>query len=167
MPAIILNGTSSSGKTSIVKAIQKVSSFPFLHASVDAFTDMFDLDAITEDELWWECHNAGVSLFHRALPTLVSTRFPVVIDHVFVESAWHQECYEQLRGHRVFSVGVHCPLEKLREREKQRGDRAIGLAERQFPQVHVHGPYDLEVDTSAASPEECAERILAAFNARE
>ena len=166
MPAIILNGTSSSGKTSIVKAIQKVSALPFLHASVDAFTDMFDLDAITEDEVWWECHNTGVSLFHRALPMLLSTRFPVVIDHVFVESAWHQECHEQLQGHRVLSVGVHCPLEILRVREKQRGDRAVGLSERQFPQVHVHGPYDLEVDTSMASPEECAKRILTAFNVK-
>lgn len=31
----------------------------------------------------------------------------------------------------------------------------------QFPYVHVHGIYDVEVDTSAHSPAACAERILA------
>ena len=166
MPVILLNGTSSAGKTSIVKAIQKLSPIPFIHASVDAFTGMFEWTAIPK-EMEEECDDAGVSIFHQALPALLSSRFPVIIDHVFVEEDWHQECYKRLRGHRVFSVGVHCPLEILQEREKRRGDRAIGLAERQFPLVHVHGPYDLEVDTFVASPEECAERILIAFNVGE
>lgn len=162
--AILLNGTSSSGKTSIARAIQKIAPIPFLHASVDAFTDMFDWDVIG-GELWEECDRAGVSIFHRALPALLSSRFPVVIDHVLQEAQWHQECRDALRGHRVLSVGVHCPLEILRERERTRGDRGIGLAEYQYPRVHHYGPYDLELDTSRSSPEECARRILEAFSA--
>jgi chloramphenicol 3-O phosphotransferase len=165
MAAILLNGTSSSGKTSIARAIQKMASVPFLYASVDAFTDMFDWDVIVGGELWQECDRAGVAIFHRALPALLSSRFPVVIDHVLEESQWHQECHDALKGYRVLSVGVHCPLELLREREKARGDRGIGLAERQYPRVHRHGVYDLEVDTSKSSPKECAQRILDAFAA--
>ena len=163
MAAILLNGTSSSGKTSIARAIQKMASIPFLYASVDAFTDMFDWDVIAGAELWQECDQAGVAIFHRSLPALLSTRFPVVIDHVLEHRHWHQECHEALQGHKVLSVGVHCPLELLREREKARGDRGIGLAERQYPRVHRHGGYDLEVDTSKLSPNECAQHILEAF----
>jgi chloramphenicol 3-O-phosphotransferase len=36
----------------------------------------------------------------------------------------------------------------------------------QYPIVHSFRPYDLEVDTSAASPRACAEAILAAVAAR-
>ena len=165
MPAILLNGTSSSGKTSIAKAIQKIAAVPFLHASVDAFTDMFDWDVVLGDTLRTECDHAGVSIFHHALPALLSSRFPVVIDHVLQESEWHEQCHALLSGHRVLSVGVYCPLEILRERERTRGDRETGLAEWQHPRVHRHGSYDLQVDTSQASPEECAHRILAVFNA--
>ena len=165
MAAILLNGTSSSGKTSIARAIQKIAPVPFLYASVDAFTELFDWEVIAGDTLWRECDRAGVAIFHRSLPALLSTRFPVVIDHVLEESEWHQECHEALQGHRVLSVGVHCPLDILRVREKARGDRGIGLAERQYPRVHRHGGYDLEVDTSNFSPDECALRILAAFTA--
>ena len=165
MAAILLNGASSSGKTSIAHTIRKMAAIPFLHASVDAFTDMFDWDVIAGDALWQECDRAGVAIFHRSLPALLSSRFPVVIDHVLEETLWHRECHGALKGHRVLSVGVHCPLEILREREKTRGDRGIGLAERQYPRVHRHGGYDLEVDTSKLSPDECARCILAAFTA--
>ena len=87
-----------------------------------------------------------------------------MIDHVLQESQWHQECRDALAGHTVLRVGVYCPLEILRERA--RGDRETGLAEYQHFRVHRHGGYDLEVDTSVWSPEECARRILAAFTAR-
>ena len=165
MAAILLNGASSSGKTSIARAIRKMAAVPFLHASVDTFTELFDWDVIAGDALWQECDRAGVAIFHRSLPALLSTRFPVVIDHVLEEREWYEEYQEALRGHRVLSVGVHCPLEILRKREKARGDRGIGLAERQYARVHRHGGYDLEVDTSILSPYECAQTILAAFTA--
>jgi len=42
-----------------------------------------------------------------------------------------------------------------------RGDRGAGLAEWQLSHVHRHGVYDLEVDTSVLSAEQCAFRIKA------
>ena len=125
-------------------------------------TDMFDWN-IVPDKLWEECDGAGVAIFHRALPALLSSRFPVVIDHVLVEAKWHQECCEALQGHKVLWVGIHCSLDILRSRERARGDRGVGLAERQYAQVHRHRAYDIDLDTSSVSPEECAQRILAAF----
>ena len=81
MKAILLSGTSSSGKTSIARAIQNLAPVPFLHASVDAFTDMFDWDVIAGEALSEECDRAGVSLFHRALPALLSSRYSRVHRH--------------------------------------------------------------------------------------
>ena len=163
MPAIILNGASSSGKTSIAKAIQKLSPEPFLHISLDSVVDMFRWDAIQGDDLRGECHSVGVSNFHKILPILLSSRFPGVIDHVFERDAWYQDCLSALVSHRVLLVGVHCPLDILRSREAARGDRRIGLAEIQFPIVHKNREYDIDVDTNTKSAEDCAVDILAAY----
>jgi len=47
----------------------------------------------------------------------------------------------------------------LERRERIRGDRPPGLAARQFDQVHAHGIYDIECDTSKSTPEEIAQQI--------
>jgi chloramphenicol 3-O phosphotransferase len=52
----------------------------------------------------------------------------------------------------------------LEARERARGDRLIGLARWQLDRVHVGVAYDLEIDTTAASPLECARMIKAAFD---
>ncbi len=64
-----------------------------------------------------------------------------------------------LRPEDVLFVGVRCPLDELERRERARGDREAGLASLQYDLVHAHGDYDLECDTSTASPRACAERI--------
>ncbi|HEX8971095.1 phosphotransferase-like protein [Oryzihumus sp.] len=58
-------------------------------------------------------------------------------------------------------VGVRCPLEETVAREAARGDRPIGQAASQFEQVHAHGVYDVEVDTSILSARQCAEKVKA------
>ena len=63
----------------------------------------------------------------------------------------------------LFFVGVLAPLHVLEARERQRGDRMIGLARWQYARVHEGMKYDLEVDTSSANPTECAELIKLTF----
>jgi chloramphenicol 3-O phosphotransferase len=55
-------------------------------------------------------------------------------------------------------------LKLLEKREKERGKRAIGTARSQLERVHAHGLYDLEVDTSRLSVEECVKRIMELVN---
>lgn len=161
MIAIVLNGTSSSGKTSIARSIQKLSKQPVLHASLDTFTDMFDWASVGEKE-GSECHTVGVSNFHKSLPVLASSRFPLIVDHVFERKDWFRDCFSALSGTQTLFVGVHCPLSLLEERERERGNRRIGLAKAQFGLVHEEKEYDLEVDTSVMSPNQCAQAILEA-----
>ena len=150
--AIILNGPSSAGKTSIARAIQRLSPTPVLHASLDTF----HCPVIADQEERKECHRVGVENFHAALPILASSRFPLVIDHVFEQHAWFEACDASLKGNRVYFVGVRCPLSVLEAREKARGDRRIGMAKWQFDRVHEQKRYAIEVDTSVHSAEECA-----------
>lgn len=158
--AIVLNGASSSGKTSIVRAIQRLSKTPVLHASLDTFTDMFHWPAIIEPEERGECHRFGVANFHAALPILASSRFPIVVDHVFELHAWFEDCRNALKAKKTYFVGVRCPISVLEERERARGDRKPGMARSQIDRVHERKPYALEVDTSVQSPDECATAIL-------
>ena len=62
-------------------------------------------------------------------------------------------------------VGIRCPLEVLEERERARRDRTLGQARLQYNLVHAHGVYDVEVDTSSHTPEECAQIILQRLHA--
>jgi chloramphenicol 3-O phosphotransferase len=158
--AIVLNGASSSGKTTIARSIQRLSKTPVLHASLDTFTDMFCWPAISEPGVRGECHRFGVANFHAALPILASRRFPIVVDHVFEHYAWFEDCRDALKAKRTYFVGVRYPVSVLEERERARGDRKPGMARSQVARVHERKPYALEVDTSVQSPEECATEIL-------
>jgi chloramphenicol 3-O phosphotransferase len=158
---IVLNGTSSAGKTSIAQAIQRLASTPVLHASLDTFVDMFHWPAIAKKEERWECHRTGVANFHAALPILAASRFHLVVDHVFEQHAWFDACRYALKDRKTYFVGVRCSRPVLEAREKARGDRIIGMAAAQIDRVHEGKPYAFEVDTSVQTAEACATAILA------
>ena len=65
------------------------------------------------------------------------------------------QCVHELARLRVWLVGVYCALPELERRERVRGDRIPGLAQQQFHTIHVHARYDIEVDMSRSSVEEC------------
>ena len=165
---VIINGTSSSGKTSVVKAVQELMPEPYLDAGIDRFIWMMPkryLDRPLWDEVLGLADRAGGAghrLFHgmhRAIAELSNAGCNVVADHVLVERDWVQECAGLFAGLPAYLIGLQCPLEILEQREKQRKDRTLGQARLQFPLVHAHGVYDLELDTALLSPRECAARI--------
>jgi chloramphenicol 3-O phosphotransferase len=59
----------------------------------------------------------------------------------------------------VLFVGLRLPRELAERRERERGDRGPGGAAAFYDLVHAHAVYDLELDTSVLSPEECALQI--------
>ncbi|MGQ0550607.1 MAG: chloramphenicol phosphotransferase CPT family protein [Armatimonadota bacterium] len=165
---VLLNGTSSSGKTSIVGALQKILEDPYLHAGIDRFLWMLParfLDRPLWDEVLGRATEAGLvgqrlmSGMHHAIAALSRAGNNVIADHVLVDPQWLDECARLFSDLPTYFVAVHCPLEVLKKREKARKDRTWGQASKQFGIVHAHGIYDMEVDTSTTSPEECARRI--------
>ncbi|MGW6444658.1 chloramphenicol phosphotransferase CPT family protein [Lentzea sp. NPDC055074] len=158
---IFLNGTSSSGKSSIAAELLRELDTPYFHLSVDAFGAMravertLGLDGPAQQELLRRTR-AG---FHRAVAGMARAGNDVVVDHVLSEPWRLQDCLTVLDGLDVVFVGVHCPPDELERRERARGDRTPGAAAAQLLSVHRHGLYDFEVDTGSSSPRECARAI--------
>jgi chloramphenicol 3-O phosphotransferase len=86
----------------------------------------------------------------------------LIVDDVMLENE-QEEYAALLSGFEAFFVGVFAPLEILEARERQRGDRLIGLARWQCDRVHRGKTYDLEVDSSSLGPQECAQLIKQKF----
>jgi chloramphenicol 3-O phosphotransferase len=68
-----------------------------------------------------------------------------------------------LSAHALRFVGLHASLEVLERRERERGDRLIGLARGQYERLHRNIAYDLEIDTAAVTPAQAAQAIRDAF----
>ncbi len=74
-----------------------------------------------------------------------------------------QEYRQLLAPFETRFVGFFASLDVLETRERERGDRLIGLARWQYDRVHAGQVYDLEIDTATVSPAECAQLIKARF----
>lgn len=167
---LVLNGASSAGKTSLLKALQLALAEPYLEAGIDKFIFMLPgryLNRPLWDDILGLAVSAGAhghqlfSGMHQAQAALVRAGNNVVADHVLVEPAWVAECAALFADLPAYLIGVRCPLEVLVAREVARADRTLGQAAAMFPLVHAHGVYDLEVDTHAHSTAECAAQIVA------
>lgn len=155
---IFLNGTSSSGKSSIAEELLALLDGPWFHFPVDAFHAMRSKHPLPPDRLPEVLHRTWRG-YHRAIAGMAAAGNDLVVDHVLSEEWRLRDCLSLWAPQDVVLVGVLCPREELERRERARGDRPPGLAARQLAQVHSHGIYDIECDTSTLSPTECARRI--------
>ncbi|MFC5032390.1 AAA family ATPase [Streptomyces sp. So13.3] len=155
---IFLNGTSSSGKSSIAKELLAILDETYFHMPVDAFHAMRSRRDLGPDQLPTMLERTWMG-YHRAVAGMAAAGNNVVVDHV-LSARWRLlDCLDLFAPEDVVLVGVHCPVQELERREQERGDRPPGLAAGQLAQVHAHGIYDVECDTSAAGPLDCARRI--------
>jgi chloramphenicol 3-O phosphotransferase len=163
---VLLNGASSSGKTSIAEQLLLMLDPPHFHMSVDAINGMrakAKTVVLNPAELAEVLARTRAG-FHRAVAGMAQAGNNVVADYVFSERWRLLDCLAVMAGLEVVFVGVRCSPGELARREHARGDREPGLAAAQQHRVHSHGIYDIEVDTTTAMPRECAaliERALA------
>jgi chloramphenicol 3-O phosphotransferase len=175
---VILNGAPRSGKSSIAAVIQETFDGVWINLGVDGFMRMTpsrfqpgiglrpggerpDLEPL-------------VVRLYRAMYESIAAHSRAGVN-VVVDVGHHDEysvprgilpmCAGLLDGLPVLFVGVRCPLEVIMER--RRTTWGIDPDDGHVPEpvkrwqegVHVPGIYDLEVDTSRLSPEECADLI--------
>ncbi len=172
---VILNGGSSSGKTSIASCLQDLLPEPWLSLGVDTFIAMlptrlfaseqgieFQTDGqiglsheFTRLELCWM---QGVAAMSRANAKIIIT--DGFLSGVISQQRWR----EALQGLEVLWVGVYCAAEVAAAREQLRGDRNIGMAVQQADLVHIGIDYDLTVDTTSTEAVVCAKQIKALLN---
>jgi chloramphenicol 3-O phosphotransferase len=158
---IFLNGTSSSGKSSIAEELLLMLDPPHFHMSVDAINSMRAKQKTRElDDAELTAVLARTRAgFHRAVAGMAEAGNDVIADHVLSEPWRLRDCLEVMARYRVVFVGVRCSPAELDRRERERGDRPPGVALAQRAQVHAHGLYDVECDTTTASSYDCAVRI--------
>ena len=177
---IILNGVGSVGKSSIAKALQTITTEPFLHIAMDAFIEMLPEGMIGHPDgvIFETAQDQGkptVAIktgavmqrtmrgMRRAIAAMAHEGNDLIVDDVMLGSGAAQQYRDLLAQHEVHFVGLFAPLDVLEARERERGDRQVGLARWQYHRVHSGMTYDLELDTSIASPQACAGRIKTAF----
>ncbi|CAG7658793.1 chloramphenicol phosphotransferase CPT family protein [Paenibacillus allorhizosphaerae] len=168
---VFLNGTSSSGKTSISTELINQKEILFYHLSIDDFFNNYN-DFINNkfpDEPTREIDHQVVSqilddsifsVYHSTIKLLSEMGFNVIVDTVIDNNKRFNEFLDQFFDQPTIFIGVRCSKEELIRREQTRGDRQIGLAASQFSKVYCFNEYDLEVNTEELSPTECAEKIL-------
>jgi chloramphenicol 3-O phosphotransferase len=165
---ILLNGASSSGKSSLARAVQATIDRPFWHISIDHLRDSGVLPSarIKSGEFAWRAMREPFFIgFEQSLPAYLRAGNSLIVEHIMESEAWLHRLVGILAGQDVFFVGVHCPLDELERRELARGDRPIGDARRDFFRIHDYCLYDFEVD-SLIEPEQNAVALIAAWQAR-
>lgn len=167
---VVVNGGSSSGKTSIARQLQRILPEPWLRFGVDELIDAMP-PSVTSGSSGIEFGAAGevaVGPAFRALESAWMTGLAatahagarIIVDDVFLSGRASQDRWRAaLDGLEVLWVGVRCEPSVAAEREERRGDRTAGMATSQADTVHDGVTYDVEVDTTTQAPEECARLI--------
>src|ERR1041385_6428344 len=150
---IIINGPSSSGKTTLALAAQKQFDIPFLRFSFDLFLDnkVLPLDQMRNGTFSWDLMRPSVFKgIDQCLPALATAGNNIIFDHIIETKGFLQELIQLISDLGVFFVGLHCSLSELERREMQRGNRNIGEARTDLETVHQITSYDLELNSENA-----------------
>ena len=159
---IFLNGVTSSGKTSIVEALQDRDDVFFYVVANDLFQEMVG-EKFLRENYWKHLAEVIIMMYHTA--SLYSDMGKnVLIDGILVEREEIRPHYRQLteilRDYPLDIVEVYCPLEICRQRNIARGDRYEMQSSEQHALMAENIRYAMRVDTSLHTPEECAEMIV-------
>ncbi len=180
---IILNGTPRSGKSSIAAAIQATLEGVWMNLGVDRFKPMTperyqpgiglrpggerpDLEPL-------------IVVLYRAMYEAIAAHSRLGLN-VVVDVGHHDaysvplgilpDCARRLSGLPALFVGVRCPIEVIMERRRatwgaaDAADGSVPTPVSLWQQaVHAPGIYDLELDTSVLSPEQCTDVIRQHF----
>jgi chloramphenicol 3-O phosphotransferase len=157
--SIILHGPSSSGKTSLARALQALWPTPLLHVDLDAFELMSEGARMPSPEVRREAFRLHCANLQATLRNIATSQFSLVLDFVLRDSLQFTRCLDALSGRAVYVIGVRCDLEVMEARERQRGGRDIGLSLGQFGHPEYRRSYDLVIDTTRLTPEDGAKVI--------
>ena len=182
---VLLNGSSSAGKTTLAITLQQLLPEPFHHIALDQFRDGFPgryrgfnspegtpgasglnvVPVATTDgavtEVRFGAHGKQVLRgMRRAIAAFAREGNNVIIDDLMFEPEFLADYVDVLAEFYVLFVGVRCSIDVVNARESRRPGRFPGTATSHFHVVHRGALYDIEVDTSTASPYVCARHIV-------
>jgi chloramphenicol 3-O phosphotransferase len=181
---IILNGTSSSGKTTLASTLQAELACEGECWVVMAIDDFFGklphdwvrignhIGARADQGIEFELIDGEIerrigpigtqvmAAYRGAVGAAARAGLNVIVDEVLLSeedwTAWQVE----LRGLPTTWVRVEIDLDTVEARERERGDRVIGMARAQHGIVHRYATYDLQVDTGRTDAKAAAAAVL-------
>lgn len=167
---IILNGGSSSGKTTIAACLQDILPSSWLHFGVDTLIDAMPQRLLTSDTGIEFGVDGSVrpgqefrrleSAWMQGVAAMARAGAHIIIDDVFLSGVAARDRWQAaLANVPVLWVGVRCDPAVAAERERERGDRVAGMAALQAQVVHTGIEYDIEVDTTEMPAMACAQII--------
>ena len=183
---IFLNGCSSSGKTTLALKLQQLLDEPYQHIALDQFRDGLPgrtrglnapehtsgasgLNVVPDTtDGNWVTHIRfgphGENILHamrRTVALFSQLGNNVIVDDLLFKREYLDDYVNVLNPEKVWFIGVKCSLDVVEEREATRAGRFPGTAAAHFEQIHGHGEiYDLELDTTEASPRELALQVI-------
>ena len=184
---LVLNGTSSSGKTTLASALQITLADQYEVVGLDRWLQGVPRELFIHVDRADHPPVDGFLIPMRdgaqiALPTLGPAAVSVlremyesfaasadagtnlIVDDVLCHPAAIALAIAQFAKRDAWLICVWCPVEIAIERERLRSDRAKGGAALFASIAHADTVYDIRVDTSILSPEEAAARIVAALS---
>ena len=165
---ILLNGASSSGKSTLAQALQQQLPTPFWHYSIDhlVLANVLPQARINSGAFpWTDMRQQFFEGFHNSIPAFAAAGNHLIVEHIVETEIWMHRLLRLLDGFDVFFVGLHCPLEELERRERARGNRRTGEARADFEVTHTFGVYDIEC-SSTEPVDDIAARLVKAWQAR-
>ena len=182
---ILLNGTSSSGKTTLAHTLQEILDEPYLHIALDQFRDgmpgkyrglnapegttgaaglnVVPMRKRNQTVTQIRFGNMGIRMLcgmRRAIAALAQAGNNLIIDDIIFTPDFLDDYLNVLGDFTVYFVAVLCPEKVLSQRESARPGRFPGTASGQLSDIHQACVYDVEVDTSLLSPRQCADRVV-------
>ncbi len=183
---IVLNGTSSAGKTTLAKAIQTLANDAYQLFAFDQFRDGLPdrfrgmnsplgtpgadgLNVVSalidgEPKTYIELGTHGLIMLHgmhQAIRAFAATGLHVIVDHFVNHPAAASDLLDCFTGLNPVLVRVTCERDELRRRESLRPGRFPGTAETQSTLMNACFDYNLTVDSTHTSASELAKQVLA------
>lgn len=181
---IIINGTSSSGKSSVCQVLQRKLGDGCLNFGTDGYLSMLgnkflelnpnNPDVCTPNDICYaKKHDDGsyeivpgklCSKLYQTIPDILDVvakqGFNIVVDSFITTQDELKPYKERLAKYNMFFVYLYATEQIIESREETRGNRLKGSAIHWLKHFVCKDDHDIIVDTSAVSVEEICNKIL-------
>ena len=150
--AVVINGPSSVGKSSVLREIRVRSAAPWV---------IFDEPFVGSVGVEWLIWREQAEVLHRGFLDGIGA-VARAGNLVATAAGGHPQVWfdDAFTGVRTVRVGLDCPSDELARRERRRSDVPGGLSEAD-PHIHAGWDYHVRVDTAVTDVGAIADEVLA------